>query len=529
MKVHLMYRERDFDQLPESLSLYPFRDWQRRKLLPNEDALMQDLELDTLFNAMAGDDKFLYHAAKQAVLSGLENDAATILYRQAVLKDCLRNYAVVKNIYDLAVEVIENKQRKWWGVTSKLPSSILYGSVELLNLFADTLVKLRRIADEHSSQFESEGFTALLAMLKAELSDEYLAEVRSHLRELKFNQGVLLSAELGEGNQGTNYVLHKSDGKKSWFERIFTRRLPAYSFRIHPRDEVGARILGELKAQGINLVANAAAQSSDHILSFFVMLRAELAFYLACVNLQRELARKSVPTCLPVPAPLGTRRHSCVELRDVCLVLSTKEPVVGNEIDANGKQLCIITGANRGGKSTFLRGIGLAQLMMQAGMFVAAESFTADICRNLFTHYKREEDTTMESGKFDEELKRMSDIADALTPNSLVLFNESFAATNEREGSEIARQIVRALLETRVKIFFVTHQYGFAHGLNGDATNRVLFLRAERRPDGTRTYKLLPGEPLETSFGGDLYKVIFREDALVQDVSPRNRTKPAGA
>jgi hypothetical protein len=37
-------------------------------------------------------------------------------------------------------------------------------------------------------------------------------------------------------------------------------------------------------------------------------------------------------------------------------------------------------------------------------------------------------------GKFDEELARMSDIVDRLTPNSMLLFNEPFAATNEREG-----------------------------------------------------------------------------------------------
>jgi DNA mismatch repair ATPase MutS len=60
----------------------------------------------------------------------------------------------------------------------------------------------------------------------------------------------------------------------------------------------------------------------------------------------------------------------------------------------------------------------------------------------LFTHYKREEDTAMESGKFDEELSRMSTIVDELTPDAMVLFNESFAATNEREGSEIGMSAV---------------------------------------------------------------------------------------
>ena len=53
----------------------------------------------------------------------------------------------------------------------------------------------------------------------------------------------------------------------------------------------------------------------------------------------------------------------------------------------------------------------------------------------------------MKSGKFDEELSRMNAIVDNLTPRALILFDESFAATNEREGSEIARQIVSALLE----------------------------------------------------------------------------------
>jgi DNA mismatch repair ATPase MutS len=91
----------------------------------------------------------------------------------------------------------------------------------------------------------------------------------------------------------------------------------------------------------------------------------------------------------------------------------------------------------------------------------------------------------------------------------MVLFNESFAATNEREGSEIGRQIVCALLEKGIKIFFVTHLYAFAHGFVVERMERALFLRAERQADGQRTFKLVEGEPLQTSFGGDLYNMIF--------------------
>ena len=70
----------------------------------------------------------------------------------------------------------------------------------------------------------------------------------------------------------------------------------------------------------------------------------------------------------------------------------------------------VITGANQGGKSIFLRSIGVAQLMMQCGMFVPAEVFCASVCDGVSTHFKkREEDPTMTKGKLEEELSRMSE------------------------------------------------------------------------------------------------------------------------
>lgn len=100
-----------------------------------------------------------------------------------------------------------------------------------------------------------------------------------------------------------------------------------------------------------------------------------------------------------------------------------------------------------------------------------------------------------------------------IRPNALLLFNESFASTNEREGSEIARQIVSALLEHRIKLFFVSHMYQFTHGLFESNMGDALFLRAERNPDGTRSFKLVKGEPLDTSYGHDLYRSMFAAEA----------------
>jgi MutS domain V len=495
MKAFLMYRDRDFDL--------------QRQLPWNEQALTQDLELNTLFGAMAGGDKFLFEAARIAILSGGNDDLDAILYRQDVLKDCLKNPGVARALYEIAVRAIENEKKVWsfWG---KYPAGILSRARDVLQISIPMLKKLRDAADEHADRCESEGFRAFFTMVKNELGDEYFAAMEGHLKEVKFRDGVLISAKLGKGNKGSNCVLRKPQATdRSWIKRIFAPGPPAYTFHVHPRDEGGARALSELNSRGINLVANALAQSADHVLSFFNMLRTELAFYVGCLNLHEQLAEKREPNTFPVPVGADERRHSFRGLYDVCLTLTVQEPLVGNDADADGKDLVIITGANQGGKSTFLRSIGLAQLMMQCGMFVPAESFRCNVCDGVFTHFKREEDVTMESGKLDEELGRMSDIVDNMPPNGLLLFNESFAATNEREGSEIARQITSALLENRIKMFFVTHLYEFAHRWFDKKMDNLLFLRAERRADGVRTFKMVEAEPLDTSYGPDLYERIF--------------------
>lgn len=509
MKVFLMHPDQDFKLQGQIEQRYPYR--HVLPLPPVKAALIQDLELDTLFNAMAQGDEFLFDVAKQAIFSSLDAPEA-IHYRQEILRDCLKNSVVVREIYSIPIEATDRKHRHWMGIFSRYPGSVLHGALQMLEMFVILLRKLKRIAEEHGEEFESQGFRRFFAMIQQELTEDYFTVVEEHLRSLKFKRGVLISAELGNGNEGMNYILRKTNhDDRYWVKRVFSKKSPIYSYTLHPRDEAGSRALGELRDRGINLVADATGQSADHIDSFFNALRLELAFYIGCLNLSERLTQLGQPIAFPDPAPATERQHSFTGLYDAALALTMKKKVVGNAVNANGKDLVIITGANQGGKSVFLRSIGLAQLMMQCGMFVPAESFHANVCTGLFTHHKREEDSSMTSGKFDEELGRMSVIVDNITPNSIVLFNESFAATNEREGSEIARQIVNALLEKQVKIFYVTHLYELAHSFHTRKRDSTIFLRADRQEKGRRTYKLIEAPPLKTSYGVDAYNKIFGE------------------
>jgi DNA mismatch repair ATPase MutS len=493
VKVRLLYRDRDFDFAAG--------------LPPGHQDLIQDLELAILLRAMAADDKFRYDVSEKVLLAGLR-DPEAIRYRQEILADCLARPSATREMYGIAVGALADERHLWsgYGGGYQTPSSNLSGAVTHLEAYAVRLRQLRKVADDHTGEFRSDGMTALLAALQRELDDEYLAEVTSRLKELRFRSGVLISAELDRDNSVIGLVLRApGDGRRPWKERLGIGLPSSCSFTLDSRDDAGAEILGDLASRGINLVANAAAQSADHIGGFFTMLRAELGFYISCLDLADRLAAKGAPITLPEPAKASALAFSCTDRRDACLELQSPDPVTGNDVTVGGKPLVIISGANSGGKSTFLRSVGVAQLMMQCGLFVTAASYTADVADGIFTHFAREEDPGMTSGRLDDELRRMSVIAARLTSRSLMLFNESFAGTNEREGSEIGYQIVRALLDTQVRVLFVTHRHDFAERFRRQHAATTLFLRAERQAGGQRNYKLAAGDPLPTSFAEDLY------------------------
>jgi len=493
-----MYSDRDVDLLGE--------------LPANSAALTQDLGLDILCGAMAQGDRLVFDVSKRALLLGL-SDLSMIAYRQDVLTDCLRQPAVVREIYDLATEAVE-AERKIWGLYSGAPQSILSRGLNAVELLLGYLRRLRQLGEEHATKFSSAGFSRFFRMVSDELTEGYFREIESHLRPLRFRGGTLISANLGEGNTATGLVLRRARPRRLK-DRLSALSRPGYSFEISTRDDAGLRILADLQARGINMVANTVAQSAEHIRGFFTMLRTELAFYVGCANLHHQLFEREMTVCFPQVEPSEKLALAAEGLYDACLPLRSREAVVGNDLAADGKSLVMVTGANQGGKSTFLRSLGLAQMMMQSGMFVTAVKFKANACSGIFTHFKREEDPTMKSGKFDEELGRMSEIAASIAPGCLLLCNESFASTNEREGSEIGREVVQAMTELGVKVVFVTHMFEMADAFYCDHLPTSLFLRAERLADGRRTFKLIEGEPLSTSFGPDSYSRVFGQERLV--------------
>lgn len=475
------------------------------------EAVWEDLELEKMLQTMAADDAFLAESGK-AVLCGGRKKKEEICYRQAVLQDCMKFPADFRALYQLAVAGMEYHEESYLSMFQHSAYLMLEGSIADLHDFLPILDAMYHMAQRMTPLMQSSGWQRFFDMLEETVPPAYTAEMEDLLQSLHFPRGILVKTHLDITLKGASYILCEQNSKQEsafyvWVMHFF-RRKKEHCIYIDPRDESGSRILGELHDQGLRSLAHTVVAVRDAIRSFFTALRKELAFYIGCLNLENRLQEWGISYAFPVPREEPDILSAC-GLCNISLALRTQGRVIANAITAEKKPLILITGANQGGKTTFLRAVGQAQLMMNSGMFIAGTEFQSS-AGGVFTHFKREEDRALHSGKFDEELKRMSDVTACLRPGDLLLMNESFAATNEREGTTIAMDFIDGCLASTLRILFVTHFYTLANSYyERDGAASVLFLRAEREADGRRPYVIAVGRPLETSYGEDIYQRKF--------------------
>lgn len=483
----------------------------------------EDLGLDVLIDAMADGDGQVADAVRRVLLDPLV-DADVIVFRQRVMRACLARPQVTRDLYAVATSTLERRRKVFWGLVRR-PAAVLHNGIELLHLYQTAFRRLRSIADAHHGDTgdgdDDDGLARLLARLRTDLHDAFLDEIDGHLDALRFQAGVRVNARLDATNPGTRYVLEAplakrsraaqsfGDGWRSAWRALLRRDPQRYTIRVAAHDDGGARDLSELQGRGLQRTANAVAEACDDLLWFFRRLQGELAFYVGGLNLHHRLAALDAPVCFPEPEAPARASLRTTGLYDPGLALTSNARVVGNDLDADGVSLVVITGANAGGKTTFLRSLGTAQLLMQSGLFVPAASFEASVTSDLFTHFTRAEDAGMRRGRLDEELSRLDEIARHVRPGATVLLNESFASTNEREGSELAAGVVRALTEAKIRVVFVTHLTRFVDDLQRQPPAPTLFLKAERLVDGRRTFRMIAGAPARASHGVELYRSIF--------------------
>lgn len=136
------------------------------------------------------------------------------------------------------------------------------------------------------------------------------------------------------------------------------------------------------------------------------------------------------------------------------------DTIVTNDLDFDkDKCVYILTGANRGGKTTITQTIGQLFVMAQGGIYVAGNKFIFSPVDGIYTHFPADEDQTLDLGRLGEECIRFKEIFSKCTSSSLLLLNETFSTTSFEEGYYIAKDAVKAIINKGVRTIYNTHMH----------------------------------------------------------------------
>lgn len=192
--------------------------------------------------------------------------------------------------------------------------------------------------------------------------------------------------------------------------------------------------------------------------------------------------------------------------------------IVKNDLDFSPEhRVYILTGPNRGGKTTITQAVGLLYLLAQNGIFVPGKKVALCPVNNIFTHFPADENQTVDLGRLGEESKRFSEIFTLATNRSLLLLNESFSTTSFTEGLYIAKDITKSLIYLGANAIFNTHMHELAacvdelnRAVNGQNYAASLITGIQ---NGERSYKIMISPPQGHSFAHDIaekYGVTFQ-------------------
>ena len=174
----------------------------------------------------------------------------------------------------------------------------------------------------------------------------------------------------------------------------------------------------------------------------------------------------------------------------------------------------ILTGPNMAGKSTYMKQIGLIQILAQIGSYVPAQSARLSIVDKILTRIGAADDIVSGQSTFMVEMSEVSNIINSATERSLIILDEVGRGTSTFDGISIATAITEYIHDKiKAKTIFATHYHElteleekFDSILNyrievEERDNSVVFLRKILRGGADKSYGIevarLAGLPKE--------------------------------
>lgn len=293
------------------------------------------------------------------------------------------------------------------------------------------------------------------------------------------------------------------------------------AYLTHYFDREVSQMLAHITKKLGKLLAKYVGLSITHI----VNLIPEFMYYIRWAEYIEKLRNQGYSFCRPqVYEKDETVKMKAEGIYNLKLAFTATEEgqIVKNDLTFDSDiSLYILTGANRGGKTTITQAIGQLFVLAQGGIYVPGDSFSFSPADCIYTHFPADEDKTMDLGRLGEECRRFKSMYGECSGKSLMLLNETFSTTSFEEGYYIARDSVKAILSKGVCTIYNTHMHKLAFDIDelnefakcGKAASLVV-----RSEGGKRSFKIEIAPPEGMSYAKDIaekygvtYKMLTEE------------------
>ena len=407
-------------------------------------------------------------------------------------------------------------------------------SITEIELYISSISTLHSGFSEIKDQVKSDAFKTLAKRIDDLVCSEYYAELNAKLSELtnrvrdikSVTIGVNLDAQLRPSSAGVLSINPESFRSGDVIDKILRLNFKDDEYTCianlvpfnKKQSENQRTALSLAFNSAINDVYKQSLRSWKKIVQSFVLentdfllnLMPEIEFLVKGTNLLRALKERGLELCKP---EIITDKNVFVanDIYNPCVALKVDDEIIANDVEFKDDiMIFVLTGPNRGGKSVITCAIGLAQAMLQLGMFVPAHSASISIADGIYTHFPTGADDTIDKGRLGEECARLRDIFQDVTNQSLVLLDESLSSTGSYEASYIAGEVLAGFSRIGCRCLFSTHLHELAAEIDNinartapDGGSKIDSLVAGIE-DGKRSFKIYRMKPDGKSYARDI-------------------------
>ena len=405
------------------------------------------------------------------------------------------------------LELMSEYRQKTRYFPEKSNNESLYYSFRELLVFTETV----EIIDQNLSKTKSTNLRELYNKAKSVKDSVWYNNAKNYIEKIDLNLrniksvliGVNLDAGLSPFEAGIVSVSDKPFVSNSLFDKLFSAKAEDEKhICLAPlKISESARIKGlSLSIYGaINDIVGGSLKKTRKILEtefingsdFLFDIFEEIKFIDICIKYISLVQKSGMYLCMPEIS----EENEITGLYNLELLNREKIEIVANNVifDGEGK-IHILSGANSGGKSVYLRSIGAAQVLFQLGIPIPAKSAKMRIYNSVFSCFRNKiKDVT--GGSFENECKLIAEILNTAGENSLILFDEVFSTTNSYDAYLIAKKMLEYIARQGCSMVYVTHIHELINNIDGinsacGIKSKIDFLSADLN-NGEKSYKII--------------------------------------